>query len=920
MDATKFLVSLILLFAGIYVCPSQNSSQGSTYIDSTFRAPVLPQGFEKRQQNLSLIFEIIADKKYDEAIAQADIVVLEAISNKDTINLREAYRLISKAYHYKGDKKQRDQYELSIRKLAVAYGYHVDDGKEYFEKKDNHIEKLRFIYDELQLLEDREGILSFQEISSPLFQDKYTINSTAETGKDLYELRELGFSTGRPPKTLFNQDAVYWVKLRVIGSKTKTDNYIFLIGQHWGASWDKVDIYVQSSDTEIEHFRVGLALSPMEKDFKYNHNLFELALEQHEVKTLYMRLAGNRKDNMATWRPSYVALILENTQDLTEFDGYYHIPDSITHTHDCSQPRRLNHLLNAINYVEDPNQQYSLNDVVQDWDKLNPNFPYQLIAKEPSAYYWAKFNVVNKEKNTTMHSFMLPEQWDDVEVYVPDASKNYKRFLTGSNIQDDKKTIPGLYNIFCINAHYNDSLTIYIKFKSNQIFPYSSTTLTKFELVHFEESQLRYDHYKMYLPYYIMIGILIIQVLYYFIIYFINKERTHLYLMFLFVGVLLSTVNVSNIFSQFQSNQAINWLGMSIFLLGLFKYTETILNIRTISNWVHKLNRIIFFLLLVALLSLLGTLSYFYLFAPLVVTEDMPAILFINMGVIIFVTFALFVQAIYSVIKRVKYAIYFLLFYILIIISFLIIFTFPLSWDVNADQRTVLSVIFFTLSTLGLMLINAYRLKQLREDQAEKEKAQASERAEHQFLANMSHEIRTPMNAIKGMTDILIRRGPKDDQKEYLDSIKQSSDSLLIIINDILDISKVEAGKIELEHEPFSVNELVDNVHTIMHFKAEEKGLELKKDIPPEHLYVKGDATRLRQILINLIGNAIKFTEKGLVTTAIGTKPLDGKLQLHFTVSDTGIGIDEDRMDKIFKSLSKPIAIRQENLEAQDWA
>ena len=156
------------------------------------------------------------------------------------------------------------------------------------------------------------------------------------------------------------------------------------------------------------------------------------------------------------------------------------------------------------------------------------------------------------------------------------------------------------------------------------------------------------------------------------------------------------------------------------------------------------------------------------------------------------------------------------------------------------------------LAVMGLL----YRLKFIRKTQvllekkneiieAEKEKAKASERAKHQFLANMSHEIRTPMNAIMGMTDILIRRGPKDEQKEYLNSIKQSSDSLLVIINDILDIAKIESGKVELEHEPFSIPELLDNVHTIMQFKAEEKGLELRKDMPTEDLYVKGDACLL---------------------------------------------------------------------------
>ncbi len=236
--------------------------------------------------------------------------------------------------------------------------------------------------------------------------------------------------------------------------------------------------------------------------------------------------------------------------------------------------------------------------------------------------------------------------------------------------------------------------------------------------------------------------------------------------------------------------------------------------------------------------------------------------------------------------------------------------------QINKQKATRNWILFSGISALLLALGLFARLRHTRRTQrelqqkneiieAEKEKAEASEKAKHQFLANMSHEIRTPMNAIKGMTDILIRRNPKEDQKEYLEGIKQSSDSLLVIINDILDISKIEAGKIELVNEPFSVNELTDNVYTIMQFKAEEKGLQLKKDIPAELLYVKGDVTRLRQVLINLIGNAIKFTEKGVVTITIRSDKADGKLNLHFTISDTGIGIDKDHADKIFRSFEQ---------------
>ncbi len=193
-----------------------------------------------------------------------------------------------------------------------------------------------------------------------------------------------------------------------------------------------------------------------------------------------------------------------------------------------------------------------------------------------------------------------------------------------------------------------------------------------------------------------------------------------------------------------------------------------------------------------------------------------------------------------------------------------------------------------------------------KEIEAEKEKAKASEQAKHRFLANMSHEIRTPMNAIKGMTDILLRRAPQTAQLEYLDGIRQSTDSLLVIIDDILDISKIEAGKIELESIPFSMKELFANVHTIMQFKAEEKGLQLKNHIPKDIPLLSGDPSRLRQVLINLVGNAIKFTTKGVVTMSVqSTLQDDEKSELHFTVSDTGVGIDPDRLEKIFKSFEQ---------------
>lgn len=190
----------------------------------------------------------------------------------------------------------------------------------------------------------------------------------------------------------------------------------------------------------------------------------------------------------------------------------------------------------------------------------------------------------------------------------------------------------------------------------------------------------------------------------------------------------------------------------------------------------------------------------------------------------------------------------------------------------------------------------------------EKQKAQTSEKAKHQFLANMSHEIRTPMNAIKGMTDILLRRAPKQDQLDYLSAIKESSNSLLVIINDILDLSKIEAGKIDIERIPFNLLKVIDNVNNIIRFKAEEKGLQLQFEIEnnfPRSLI--GDPTRLHQILINLLGNAIKFTDKGVISLTLNyDQAADSRFVLaQFCVSDTGVGIGQDRIDKIFESFEQ---------------
>ncbi len=215
---------------------------------------------------------------------------------------------------------------------------------------------------------------------------------------------------------------------------------------------------------------------------------------------------------------------------------------------------------------------------------------------------------------------------------------------------------------------------------------------------------------------------------------------------------------------------------------------------------------------------------------------------------------------------------------------------------------------------LALLSVNddlEIRVKQRTEEfERARDVAEKASRAKSEFLANMSHEIRTPLNGIIGMTELALDTSLTQEQREFLQTVRFSSDALLGVINDILDFSKIEAGKIDLEETDFNLRDCLESTVRALAVRSNEKELELicgvAADLPE---FVRGDSTRIRQVVNNLIGNAIKFTHHGEVALTVerdaGVQAQGDECRLHFVVSDTGIGIPEDKKEMIFQPFSQ---------------
>jgi signal transduction histidine kinase/CheY-like chemotaxis protein/HPt (histidine-containing phosphotransfer) domain-containing protein len=551
----------------------------------------------------------------------------------------------------------------------------------------------------------------------------------------------------------------------------------------------------------------------------------------------------------------------------------------------------------SIYYLKDDSQRLSFEQV------RTGEFDQQFIRSSATApnfgstkAVWNKFTVINHSEKKW---FLTVENYniDTLTFYYPDSAGIYHKSLMGSAHPYQARQYGINPYVLELPLKATDTATFYLKIESN-VFQYPLSIVS-------EEQLLKTVQYKN-IGLGIYFGFMLVIIFYGAVVYLAFRDKGYLfYVIYVALTGLMIFEREGLMAAVWAGKYSAMWAKTSFFIAlasaSMYPFTCAFLETKKNTPILHKLILYVF-LPATFIAPVFDMLGYKYIASLGNQVSGLAGLLL------------LYATAIFIYRKGFKHARFYIIAcscYFIGIVIFILKTNAILPHNAITNSAleigSILEMILFSFS-LGDKL-NLVRKKKetaessLRISQLEKLSAEKSKEFKEQFLANMSHEIRTPMNAILGMTNLTLNTPVNTKQKEYLTAIKKSSENLLVIINDILDLSKLEAGKMELESISFRIKDMIEQASVSMQFKAKEKGLQLVTEISTDvPAVIKGDPARLTQVLINLIGNAIKFTAAGQVAVKV---VLDNANAIRFRVIDTGIGIPKDKLGSLFESFTQ---------------